>query len=190
MSNYRNYIIDKLNELHIAPQSANMVFFWKPYPKSSRSIDESCCCQWWLEDFEFEGVRFRSAEHAMMHGKAKLFNDPVVMQKVLNEPNPSKAKKLGREVKNFNEDVWQANNYDLIVRISLAKFTQSKRLNDWLLSHPLNTLFVEASPFDELWGIKRENNGQFDLTDINTWRGYNKLGFALTHAFQELKSRT
>lgn len=32
MSNYRSYIIDKLNELHIAPQSANMVFFWKPYP--------------------------------------------------------------------------------------------------------------------------------------------------------------
>lgn len=187
MSKFHNYILEMFGEIHVLPQSANMVFFWKPHPKQRGQIDESCCCQWWLEDFVYDGVNFRSAEHAMMYGKAKMFGDQNIMRQVLAEPEPREVKNLGRKVQNFSEPIWQAESYAMIVEINKAKFLQSPRLNKWLLSHPENTVFVEASPFDELWGIKRANDGKQNLNDINTWCGFNKLGFAITQAYQELK---
>lgn len=187
MSVFHPYIVAMFNEIHIAPETANMVFFWKPQPKRYGQVDEACCCQWWLEDFAFEGVTFRSAEHAMMYGKAKMFGDADIMRQVLLEPKPSEVKKLGRKVKNFSDPIWNEKSYALVLEINKAKFTQSPRLKKWLMTQPDNTVFVEASPFDELWGIKRANDGKLNLHDIQTWKGYNKLGFAITQVFQELK---
>lgn len=150
-------------------------------------MDESCCCQWWQDSFEFENVTFITAEHAMMYGKAKMFGDKDVMQKVLSEQKPHKAKELGRLVKGFDDTRWYNEHYQLVRDINLAKFSQIQPLQHWLMSHPDNTVFVEASPFDGLWGIKRENTGQLDLTQVNNWAGLNKLGFAITEVFQKLK---
>lgn len=160
----QEYIDRRFEQLGLNPSTANMVFFWKPKTQGA-AIDQACCCQWWSAPFLFEGVKFRTAEHAMMYGKAKMFGDEKIMARILAEPHAHEAKKLGRLVKKFDDEVWNAKHYQLVYDISVAKFTQLAKEKAWLLSLPENTVFVEASPFDELWGILRENTGQVDLTD-------------------------
>jgi len=42
----------------------------------------------------------------MMAGKAKLFNDTEILEKILNSETPNLAKSLGRKIRNFNPEIW------------------------------------------------------------------------------------
>jgi ribA/ribD-fused uncharacterized protein len=183
----QQYIQEKFAELQIEPKHANFVFFWKAAYKKPGVIDEGCCCQWWAGSFTHNSIAFRTAEHAMMHGKAQLFQDSLMMKLILLEPSPKAAKQLGRKVKNFDAEQWDAVNYDCVRAINISKFSQHDALKNWMLSLPDQTVFVEASPFDEIWGIKRANDGKYNLNDPRNWMGLNKLGFALTEALGVIK---
>ena len=66
-----------------------------------------------------------------------------------------KAKKLGRQVKNFDQDAWNAVSYDIMLRGCLQKYAQNKVLFDKITDPALaGKKFVEASPVDGIWGIK------------------------------------
>lgn len=180
------YLERKFDDLGLDVSDVNMVYFWKPRPKERGTIDEACCCQWWFSKFKFEGTVFRTAEHAMMYGKAKMFNDQQAMSAILEELLPHAVKAIGRQVRNFDGTKWDNASYDLVRDINREKFKQDPRLKKWLLSLPDNTVFVEASPFDRIWGIGLGDDGTTDLTNIKNWQGMNKLGFAITEVFQEL----
>nr|WP_281274574.1 NADAR domain-containing protein [Brevibacillus nitrificans] len=47
------------------------------------------------------GITFNCAEQAMMYGKAVLFHDRKIAEKVLKAAEPREQKQLGRLVKNF-----------------------------------------------------------------------------------------
>lgn len=170
----------------ISPTDANFVFFWKPHTKVKGTIDEACCSQWWFSNFTFRGQRFPTAEHAMMFNKAKMFGDSDAMSAILQERHPHAVKAIGRQVKNFDDKRWTQERYDLVRAINNAKFKQDRRLKEWLLSHPENTVFVEASPFDRIWGIGLEATAQFNLNDVGSWQGLNELGFAITDVLQAM----
>ena len=183
----QQYIQVQLNKLGFTPQSdIHFVYFWKPKTKEKGIVDEACCCQWWRSKVQFNGTVFATAEHAMMYSKAALFNDKEAMKGILEEPHPWTAKAIGRQVRNFNAVKWDDASYEIVRDINLAKFKQDKRLLAWLKSLPRNTLFVEASPLDRIWGIGLGNDGDVDLTNFSNWQGQNKLGFAVTEVFQEL----
>lgn len=181
------YIETSLKKLNLDPNDINLVFFWKPYPKEKGTIDASCCCQWWRSRFKHEGVYFKTAEHAMMYGKAKLFNDQKAMKAILEEDKPHVAKSIGRQVENFDNEQWDDYSYDLVRDLNYQKFNQDPRLKRWLLGLPDNTLLVEASPYDRIWGIGLEDLGQPEISDYRNWVGLNKLGFAVTEVMQRLK---
>lgn len=44
--------------------------------------------QWWPAPFTLDGVRYATAEHWMMAGKARLFNDPDGLAAVLAAASP------------------------------------------------------------------------------------------------------
>lgn len=183
----QQYIQVRLNQLGFTPESdINFVYFWKPKTKQQGVLDEACCCQWWRSPVSYNGIVFRTAEHAMMYSKAVLFNDKEAMVAILEEPHPWTVKAIGRQVRNFVQSRWDEQQYSIIHGINLAKFGQDKRLNAWMKTLPKNTLFVEASPIDRIWGIGLENDGTVDLTDFKNWQGQNKLGFTITDVFQEL----
>lgn len=184
---HSEYIDRKFEDLGINPEQANMVFFWGHRAKNANTIDKACCSQWWSSSFTLNGYNFVNAEQAMMHGKALLFNDKEIAEKILSESDPKQIKALGKQVKGFNDAIWYQNHYKLILEINSAKFSQDAALRAWLLNHPNNTVFVEASPYDGLWGIKQKNDGQLNLTNIAHWQGFNKLGFAITEVLQNLK---
>ena len=86
-----------------------------------------------------------TAEHFMMYHKALLMGDQDVASQLLEEQNalPSKAKALGRKVKNFDEELWKAEADRVVKEGNLAKFSQNPKLKEILLGTGDLTL-VEA----------------------------------------------
>jgi ribA/ribD-fused uncharacterized protein len=87
----------------------------------------------------------------MMAEKARLFGDAVALDRILQARNPAVAKAAGREVQGFDEEVWAANRWDIVVQANYAKFAQNAPLRDFLLATGEQVL-VEASPVDFVWG--------------------------------------
>lgn len=122
-------------------------------------------------------IRFTSAEQYMMYRKAVLFKDEESASKILKEQDPNECKKLGRKVNGFIKEIWDKEGLRIVREGNVLKFYQ----NPDLFSHLLlagNRKFVEASPYDRIWGI---GIGIDDsrLKDETIW-GQNLLGEILT----------
>ena len=63
-------------------------------------------------------------EQYMMAEKARIFGDEETRQRIMKEEEPSIIKDLGREVKNFNPEIWDQHKFDVVVKGNLAKFGQ------------------------------------------------------------------
>src|SRR4051794_7573156 len=82
------------------------VFFWGHQAARSGQVDRSCLSQWWESPFTVDGVTYRTAEHWMMAGKARLFGDEETFSQIVAAPHPKAAKDLGRRIRGFDEDTW------------------------------------------------------------------------------------
>lgn len=174
MSNYNlSTHIEQYNE----GQRFKYLFFWGHQPKRHGTIGKTCFSQWWLQDFEQDGIVYKSAEHWMMAEKARLFKDEEILQKTLVANSPAEAKKLGRQVRNFDQTVWTAQRYEIVKKGNILKFAQNEDLKDFLLTTQ-NRVLVEASPYDAIWGIGMHANDE-GIENPNNWKGENLLGFAL-----------
>jgi ribA/ribD-fused uncharacterized protein len=133
-----------------------------------------------------DGVTYPTAEHWMMAGKARLFGDDAALARILGAPQPGAAKKLGRQVRGFDEDTWIRHRWDLVVDGNVAKFGQDTALREYLLGTGSRVL-VEASPLDRVWGIGLAADDE-RTADPASWRGLNLLGFALMEARERLRA--
>jgi ribA/ribD-fused uncharacterized protein len=124
-------------------------------------------------------INFNCAEQAMMYAKAMRFNDNETADKILKEKNPKIQKKLGREVKNYNDQIWSHIRFDIVNDINQYKFSQNLHLKEFLLSTGNYTL-AEISPKDGdlIWstGCSLEND---EIFDVSNWKGQNLLGVVL-----------
>lgn len=154
-----------------------MLFFWGHTESPDHKLSKFCLSQWWESHFEVDGVGYYSMEQYMMAEKARLFEDHSVLLKIMNEKNPKAIKALGREVRYFDELVWDENKYEIVVRGNYAKFSQNRYLKEYLLGTE-GRILVEASPYDCVWGIGKRV-GDVGIEDPRTWKGKNMLGFAL-----------
>lgn len=139
--------------------------------------------QWHKCGFIIDGLKFNCAEQYMMYGKAKLFSDVEVMEKILNSTNPREQKLLGRQVRGFDIDTWNSKAPEIVYRGNKEKFRQNGELYNLLLSTKGKTI-VEASPDDSIWGIGLTEH-QEESKSLLTWRGTNWLGIVLTELREE-----
>ena len=116
----------------------------------------------------------------MMAAKARLFDDDEVLARILRTSDPAACKKLGREVRGFDDGPWSEARFDLVTAGNVAKFGQDLALRSYLLATGVDIL-VEAAPRDEIWGIGVGRDNE-KAHDPRTWRGRNLLGFALVRA--------
>jgi ribA/ribD-fused uncharacterized protein len=142
--------------------------------------------QHWYRSFTMDGITYPTSEHYMMAAKARLFGDSDALARILATPDPVEAKRIGRQVRNFNPDQWDRAAYDVVVEANLAKFGQNPDLREYLLSTG-DRVLVEASPRDVKWGIGRGKNDPAKLRP-SQWRGENLLGFALMDVRERLRS--
>lgn len=145
------YNIDSVKAQHAAG-TVRYIFFWGHQPEKDGSVGKGCFSQWWLSPFEHEHVTYASAEHWMMACKARLFRDFETLPKILSAKTPAEAKKLGREVQNFDDALWDQHKYAYVLQGNLLKFGQNPALKVFLLGTGERVL-VEASPYDRVWGI-------------------------------------
>jgi len=160
------------------------LFFWAHTAKPG-SQGKECLSQWYPAAFTEDGVRYATAEHYMMAGKARLFGDAAALDAILAAATPAEAKKLGRQVRGFVEATWKQHCSGIVVRASLLKFAQEPELAAFLLASG-DSVLVEASPRDRIWGIGMSQNNPA-ARDPRQWRGQNLLGFALMEARHQLR---
>lgn len=166
----------------------DFLFFWGHRPSRDGSINQSCLSQWWQQGFQHEGIYYRTAEHWMMAEKARLFEDQTSVPLILQASTPLVAKKLGRKVKGFDLETWQAHCYKIVKEGNYHKFSQHAALKAFLVSTGEKVL-VEASPYDQIWGIGLAKEAPQAL-DPREWLGPNLLGFALMEVRDELQGMT
>ena len=171
--------IESLKSSVNAGSRPEFLFFWG-HKAQSTMIGKHVLSQWWPASFSIDGQIYPTAEHYMMAEKAKLFSDGQAYTNILAAPSPSKAKALGRKVRGFDEKLWVAQRFAIVLRGTTAKFEQNAELKDWLINTE-NLVIVEASPVDKVWGIGLAASDERAL-DPRTWRGLNLLGFALMKA--------
>lgn len=162
------------------------LMFWGHQPARDGRVTPSCFSQWFPTPFEVDGVSYASAEHFMMAGKARLFDDAQTLERILVAATPADAKQLGRQVQGFDGAQWDAACFDIVVRGNLAKFSQHPALGEFLLATGEQVL-VEASPVDRIWGIGLAAEDK-KASQPEKWRGLNLLGFALMQVRSALRA--
>ncbi|MGW1992256.1 NADAR family protein [Embleya sp. NPDC001921] len=163
------------------------VFFWG-HREPREGVDSGCLSQWYPSPFTVDGVSYRTAEHWMMAGKARMFGDADAERRVLAAGHPKTAKTIGRQVRGFDERRWVDERFELIVAGNVAKFGQHPAMGAFLLGTGRRVL-VEASPLDRIWGIGLAADDE-RAADPERWRGLNLLGFALMEARARLAGST
>ncbi len=122
----------------------------------------------------------------MMAQKAALFGDTEIERQITESNKPGEAKALGREVRGYIEEVWDAHKFGIVVQGNIYKFSQNKALGDYLLTTG-DRVLVEASPVDAIWGAGLAADNP-KIQTPHLWRGTNLLGFALMEARDFLRT--
>jgi ribA/ribD-fused uncharacterized protein len=169
--------VAELTRLLAVGEHVKYLFFWGHRAPPGGGTGKGCLSQWWPAEFTVDAVTYQSAEHFMMAGKALLFGDTETADKIIAAPHPDAAKKLGRQVRGFDEAHWVRHRFDLVVAGNIAKFGQHPDLRDYLLTTG-DRVLVEASPVDRIWGIGLAADDE-RAASPGQWEGLNLLGFAL-----------
>ena len=150
------------------------------------SEDYGFLSNWYLSDFQIDGITFTSMEQYMMYKKAICFKDENIANQILAEKNVAKIKELGRLVSDYDEHIWNGVRQIIIYEGLLAKFSQNESLRSKLLDTKYSTL-VECAVKDRIWGIGLSMTDPKRLMPTE-WQGQNLLGYALMLVRDRLKS--
>ena len=131
-----------------------------------------------------EGTVYNCSEQWMMAQKARLFGDEVTRRKILASKDPKEQKDLGREVKGFDSAIWNEHAKKIVYDGCKLKFKQNEDILMQLF-RTVDTLIVEASPYDKIWGIGLSEDDPLRF-DPKNWKGTNWLGEVLTRLREDL----
>lgn len=138
-------------------------------------------------NFAYKNLLWNSSEEAYMAEKAIFFNDYGAFFDILNSESPKEAKAIGRRVKNFDADKWNAISFDIMYDIVYQKFAQNKKMKEMLMDPELDGKhFVEGSPEDGIWGVKVAWDDP-RIDDMSNWNGENRLGKVLDKVRETFK---
>jgi len=135
-------------------------------------------------------VEYNCSEQYFMKNKQEMF-DPTnitLSNNILNNNNPKEIKKFGRQVKNYNDVVWNNSRYNIMKNGLRLKFTQNPNLKTSLLTTNNKNLY-EASPYDRIWGTGYNAVETLNKINLNKQNelGQNLLGKALEEIRNELR---
>ncbi len=108
---------------------------------------------WAPRAVRIDGETYSTGEKRIMIAKALAFGDLAAAQAMRRLDDPKALKTLGRDVKGFQQSAWDALRPVISRDLLLHKLTQHPDILRTVLSAPQGR-FVEASPYDRLWGVK------------------------------------
>lgn len=152
--------------------------FWREWPSN-----------WEASPFNIGEVRYNCVEQWMMAEKARTFGDFDSLRAIMDASHPREQKSLGRTVANYNEERWSKVRFDVVVMGTVEKYRQNPHLKALLLAVPPDVQFVEASPYDRIWGIGMDEHDPRS-TDPAKWLGLNLLGKAIDAAAAKIRAES
>jgi len=105
---------------------------------------------------------------------------------ILNSSSPARAKKLGRGIFPWDQELWDRIVCTVAKTVVLSKFASDDELRRILLSTG-DQLIAEAAKNDRIWGIGLDMK-QPEVVVPSQWRGANVLGWALMEARAALRT--
>ncbi len=103
----------------------------------------------------------------------------------MKEKQPVNQKALGREVRGFEQDIWDKWNIELVKSAIYSKFTEHQDMKHFLTVDCNPYIIAECNGKDKVWGI-----GLYEETplawDVRTWKGENRLGRSLMQVRDQL----
>ena len=135
--------------------------------------------------FQIDSITFPTVEHYFQWAKAKQFGDGAIADKILKTPSPKAVKALGKKVKGFVKEEWDAKKDGIMKTAIKAKFIQHPDLKTKLLETGTRPI-GEASARDKYWGIGTSAETS-KANDPSKWPGKNVLGKQLMELRTELK---
>ncbi len=171
-----NCNIDVIRAKYHSGEPLSFVFFWG-HTCIPGSITHACLSQWYPCTFVVDGICYHTAEQYMMAQKSLLFQDQASRDKIMAADDPRDYKALGRQIRDFDQQIWDLHKYEIVLQGNLAKFMQNPPLRQFLLD-TRECVLVEASPHDTVWGVGLASNDPA-IQNPDHWKGENLLGFAL-----------
>ena len=121
-------------------------------------------------------VRDISVEHLFQIWKAKMFQDDAIFNLIVNEPDPKKAKSLGKKVVPFDAGKWDKVKETYMGMCLETKWKHCVEFRGELMNaYDSCDYIAEASPRDTYWGT---GYGK-ERTKAGESRGKNRLGILL-----------
>lgn len=140
--------------------------------------------QWFPSRFKIGDQEYNCAEQWMMERKARHFGDLIAAERILKSDSPGEMQKIGRLVKNYDEEEWKRVRFDYVVVGNFAKFTANSIIQHDL-TNTKNLILVEGSPYDHIWGVGLGWDNPL-IEDEANWQGLNLLGKALVEVRERL----
>jgi hypothetical protein len=173
----RKRIVKKAEAAAALPE---ILFFFSKEPENKEFSN------FYETEFELDGVKYKSAEHAYQGIKAKTFGDEEAFGKILKAKSAQSAKAAGKKVKDFKEETWKEKKDEVMKTILRAKFTQNLELRKKLLDSG-DKRIANADSRDKYWGIGTSVNTTM-AKDPAKWKGENKLGALLEELRTTIKA--
>lgn len=125
----------------------NFVFFWKiGYPNEIYS-------QLYPSKFRENKNVFSNVRQYVLYHKALLFQDNEIAEKILTTLDPLLFEQYEKSIRNFNQNRWDANKEYIVASGTYYKFSQNSNLRNTICQTPKDCVFVEANPYNRIWGI-------------------------------------
>ena len=141
------------------PEADEFVFFWGGI----------------FSNFHPIGSPEFTSEKVYMALKAAAFRDANSIQFIKFSMTPRDAKKAGREIKGFDEKIWDEIKIQCMMMALDVKFHSCPEFREALKATDTKIL-VEASPVDKIWGIGFAEKDA--IANVDKW-GQNLLGECL-----------
>lgn len=145
---------------------------------------DSVFSMWYPCTFIVEGKTYNCVEQYMVHQKAEIMNDTEIAEVIMALNDPREIRQSGKEVKNFNQKLWDDCCEAIVETGNIEKFSQNKGLKE-KLCNTFPKLLVEANPYNTKWaiGLSKDDTGALDKLN---WKGHNLLGKILTRVRDKL----
>ena len=102
------------------------IYFFRPYDRELGYLSNFFI----IEFKDSNGLEFICSEQYFMYQKCMLFDakNTELISKIMWEVVPFKIKKFGKQVRNFDESVWEKTRYDIMLDALRYKFGQNEDL--------------------------------------------------------------
>jgi ribA/ribD-fused uncharacterized protein len=137
---------------------------------------------------EIDGQQFPTVEHYFQAMKAKEFKDDEMYEKIVKAKSAKAVKALGKKVKGFEKEVWDAKKDGFMQTGIKAKFVQHPELRKQLQDTE-GRMIGEANARNTYWGIGTSMSSE-KSKHPEKWRGQNRIGKILMDLRTEFQNQS